>query len=337
MSRRDGSLLAAWLAAAAAIWLAAGSAGAHPLAPALLELVETQPGGFDLVWKTPLQRPVGSDVRPELPGHCTATGPGAETRDGTSATLRQAFDCGRGLDGSRVAVRGLETTGTNALVRIALLDGRHFQAVLHAGAPELLVRERQTPLDVMADYGWLGVEHILSGLDHLVFVLGLVLLVPGARRLLYTVTAFTAGHSVTLSLAVLGYVSFPSAIVEIVIAMTILALALELARPASPRQGWMRRAPWLMAGSFGLLHGLGFAGALAEVGLPHEEIPAALFAFNLGIEAGQIAFVLGVVAARAALARPLARAPAWVLRAPVHAMGGLAVYWCLDRASGLLG
>jgi len=168
-------------------------------------------------------------------------------------------------------------------------------------------------------------------------VFGLVLLVSGARRLLYTVTAFTAGHSVTLSLAVLGYVSFPSALVEIVIAATILALALELARPASPRAGWMRRAPWAMAGSFGLLHGLGFAGALSEVGLPPEEIPAALFSFNVGIEVGQVAFVLVVVAARSALSAVIASAPAWAVRVPIHAIGGLAVYWCLDRASGLLG
>jgi hydrogenase/urease accessory protein HupE len=323
---------------AAALATIAGAAAAHPLAPALLELVETQPGRFDAVWKTPLARPVGSDVRPELPGHCTPAGPGEETRDDTAAMLRQSFDCGAtGLDGSRVAVRGLETSGTNALVRVALHDGRRFQAVLHAGAPELLVRERQTALDVMADYGLLGFEHILGGLDHLVFVFGLVLLVAGARRLLYTVTAFTAGHSVTLSLAVLGYVSFPSAIVELVIAATILALALELAREAPPRPSWMRRAPWAMAFAFGLLHGLGFAGALAEVGLPHEEIPAALFSFNVGIEVGQVAFVLVVVALRTALSRALESVPAWALRAPVLAMGGLAVYWCLDRASGLVG
>jgi hydrogenase/urease accessory protein HupE len=326
------------LAASAALALAAGSARAHPLAPALLELVETQPGRFDVVWKMPLQQPVGSDVQPELPAHCTAAGSGAETRDDASATLRQTFDCGeRGLDGSNVAVRGLETSGTNALLRIELLDGRRFQAVLHSGAPALLVRARQSALDVMADYGMLGIEHILTGLDHLVFVFGLVLLVSGGRRLLYTVTAFTAGHSVTLSLAVLGYVSFPTALVEIVIAGTILALALELARPEPPQSTWMRRAPWAMAASFGLLHGLGFAGALAQVGLPHEEIPAALFSFNVGIELGQIAFVLGVIGVRTALAGTLARAPAWALRAPVYAMGGLAVYWCLDRASGLLG
>jgi hydrogenase/urease accessory protein HupE len=324
------------LAGVAAVALVVAAAAAHPLAPALLELVETRPGRFDVVWKTPLQRPVGSDVRPEFPTHCAAAGPGADTRDATSATLRQTLDCGtRGLDGSRVAVRGLETSGTNALLRIALLDGRRFQAVLHAGAPELEVRARQSALDVMADYGSLGVEHILGGLDHLVFVFGLLLLVSGARRLLYTVTAFTAGHSVTLSLAVLGYVSFPSALVEIAIAVTILALALELAREAPPQPGWMRRAPWAMAFAFGLLHGLGFAGALAEVGLPHEEIPAALLSFNLGIELGQVAFVLAVVAARSVFARAIARAPAWALRAPVHGMGGLAVYWCLDRASGL--
>ena len=332
MRRAGRALLAATVVA-----LASGPLNAHRLAPALLELVEQAPGRFEMVWKTPLQQPVGSSVRPELPESCQSVGFGDATREDTGLVLRQVVDCGEaGLVGQSVAVRGLETSGTNALVRIVLLDGRRVQAVLHARDPELRISERQGALEVARDYSGLGTLHILGGLDHLLFIFGLVLLVSGRRQLVYTVTSFTLGHSVTLSLAALGYVAFPTALVEVVIAATILALALELARPATTKPGWMRRAPWAMAFGFGLLHGLGFAGALADVGLPAEEIPAALLAFNLGIEVGQMAFVLAVLAARRVLGGVIDAAPTWALRAPVYGMGGLAVYWCLDRGAALL-
>jgi hypothetical protein len=169
----------------------------------------------------------------------------------------------------------------------------------------------------------------------LLFVFGLLLLADGTRRLVATVTAFTIGHSITLSLAALGVVRFPSAFIEVVIAGTILLLALELARPDARPDNALRRRPWLVACAFGLLHGFGFAGALAEIGLPEDEIPMALFSFNVGIELGQLAFVVVVLVARALVAPRVARAPAWVLRAPVTAMGALASYWCFDRAAGL--
>jgi hypothetical protein len=159
--------------------------------------------------------------------------------------------------------------------------------------------------------------------------------VDGGRRLTYTVTAFTAGHSVTLSLAVLGFVAFPTSLVEVVIAATILAVGVELAREQD-RPTLMRRWPWVMAGSFGLLHGLGFAGALAEIGLPAGEIPLALLAFNVGIEIGQLLFV-GVVIAGRRLLQPLLRAgPALLSRVPAYGIGGLAAYWCFERAAALL-
>jgi len=186
---------------------------------------------------------------------------------------------------------------------------------------------------VLRDYVRLGVHHIATGFDHLLFVFGLVLLANGTRRLLWTVTAFTAGHSVTLSLATLGVVRFPTAPIELAIAATILVLALELAQERS--ESWLRRRPWAVAFAFGLLHGFGFAGALAEVGLPQEEIPVALLAFNLGIELGQLAFVACVLALRSLVAPALAGAPAWLRNAPVTVMGALAVYWCLDRGARL--
>jgi len=327
---------ALWLAAPfAAVVLAVPAAG-HRLAPSLLELREVGNGQVTVLWKTPLQRPVGSDLEPVLPAHCDATETPTATPDATSLTLRWSVRCGeRGLVDSEVAVRGLETSGTNALVRISLADGRNVRVVLHADAPSMSVPERQSRIEVAEGYARLGVDHILTGFDHLLFVLGLVLLVSGRRLLLYTITSFTLGHSVTLSLAALGFVRFPQAPIEVVIAATIAILAAELARGAQAGPTPMRRFPWVMAFLFGLLHGLGFAGALAEIGLPDGEIPLALLSFNLGIEAGQLVFVAAVLAVRALTRPAIDRAPAWLVRVPAYGMGGLAVFWVLDRTAAL--
>ena len=329
-----------WLLRAALLGLlllVAFPALSHRLAPSLFELrPAVEEGQFSVRWKTPLQRPAGVDIDPVLPAHCESISSPQAVPEATSVTLMWTVDCGgQGLVGSDLTVTGLAASATNALVNIQLPDGRRFRAVIHGDEPVFTVPERQSPWQVARDYCLLGFEHILSGFDHLLFVLGLILLVSGARMLLYTVTSFTLGHSVTLSLASLGFVRFPSALVEIVIAATIVALAAEVARPPQEKVSLMRRFPWAMAFGFGLLHGLGFAGALAEIGLPQEEIPLALFTFNVGIELGQLAFVAVILVLRLLLAGPIARAPAWLVRVPVYGMGTLAVYWCLDRASGL--
>ena len=327
------------LAAALAAFVAEPAA-AHRLAPSLLSIDEAADGAIAVTFKMARQQPGGGEVAPELPERCAPSERPRVEADEQSVTVRWTARCGEaGLVGTRIGVLGLAETGTNALLRIALRDGRRVQAVLHAGAPSLVVPERESALAVFRDYVRLGVHHIITGFDHLLFVFGLVLLARGTRRLLWTVTAFTAGHSVTLSLAALGVVRFPTAPIEVAIAVTILTLALELARAPSDdrsaRESPLRRRPWAVAFAFGLLHGFGFAGALAEVGLPQEEIPVALFSFNVGIELGQVGFVAAVLALRRLLAPALAGAPGWLARAPVTAMGALAVYWCLDRATGL--
>jgi hypothetical protein len=329
----------ALLRAALACWallLLALPVAAHRLAPSLIELRPAEEGLYNVRWKTPLQRPAGVDIDPVLPAHCERRSSPSAQPDAASVTLLWTVDCGeQGLIGSELSVTGLVESATNALVNVELPDGRKFRTVLHADKPSFVVPERQSGWDVARDYGTLGFEHILSGFDHLLFVLGLVLLVSGRRLLLYTVTSFTVGHSVTLSLAALGFVRFPSTLVEVVIAGTIVALAAELGRPARPKPTLMRRFPWVMAFSFGLLHGLGFAGALSEIGLPQEEIPLALFTFNVGIEIGQLAFVVVVLVLRVLWSSRLAAAPPWLVQVPVYGMGSIAVYWCLDRASGL--
>jgi hydrogenase/urease accessory protein HupE len=314
-----------------------GVAEAHRLAPSLLALEERATGGpLDVLWKTPLQRPAGVELVPELPDDCRIEGASRPGVDGSAATLRFQLACPGGPVGRRFGVGGLGPSRTEAVVRVALADGRRFQTVLRGDDPPFLVPERQRPLDVLGAYLGLGFRHILEGLDHLLFVLGLVLLVTPLRRLVWTVTAFTVGHSVTLSLAALGFVGLPQGPVEVAIAFSILVLAVEIAGQDPERPTRLARFPWLVAGLFGLLHGLGFAGALREVGLPQEEIPLALFAFNVGIELGQLAFVVVVLAVLAATRPWRSAAPAWLARAPAYGIGSLAAYWCIARTAGLL-
>lgn len=311
------------------------NAAAHPLAPSLLELREAEPGIFDVTWKTSLLQPTGADLEPELPENCKQISDAEAEREASGISVRWKVDCGAGgIVGQPLRVLGLDRSRTDALVRVALADGRSVQTVLSGGEAAYVVPERQSRYQVILEYSALGVDHILTGFDHLLFVWGLMLLVADRRALVATITAFTLGHSVTLALAVFGYVAFPAGLVEFAIAFSILVLAAELASPKT--DGALRRRPALLAGVFGLLHGLGFAGALAEVGLPPEEIPLSLFAFNLGIEIGQLVFVFCVLLAGRVLRRVLVDAPGWVRAAPAYAIGSLAVFWCFERAQSLL-
>ncbi|HET9766993.1 MAG TPA: HupE/UreJ family protein [Thermoanaerobaculia bacterium] len=287
-----------------------------------------------MLWKRPLLLRVGVRLEPVLPGRCRPATPRIEAEEETALVARWTVDCGRGgLAGEKVAVRGLGEAGSDALVRIALADGGSFRAVLGPDASSFLLPSVQDRAGVAAAYLALGTEHLLTGWDHLAFLLGLVLLVGSRRRLLGTITAFTLGHSVTLSLAALSLVRLPPAPIEAAIALSILALAVELARRDRPTL--IGRRPWLMAAGFGLLHGLGFAGALAQVGLPPQEIPFALLSFNVGIELAQVGFVAAVIALGMALRPLLRRLPAWSTAVPTYAIGTLAACWVLERLAAI--
>lgn len=317
------------------VWAVAERGMAHPLNPALLELWETRGAAVEVLWRVPLSQPVNAPLHPMLPDGCREVSAPSFSQTAHSLTARWRLDCGwRSLVGARIGVQGLYERQTDALVRIHLADGRLIQAVLRGDSPFLTIPERAGPLAVVRDYLELGFEHILTGLDHLLFVLGLVLLVRGRRRLLWTVTAFTVGHSVTLSLAVLGVVRIPPAPVEALIACSIFVVGVELTREIPGRATSIRRFPWAMALAFGLLHGLGFAGALAQVGLPADEIPLALFSFNVGIEVGQLLFVGLVLSARVALGMLPVRWPQSSALIPGYAIGSLAVFWVLERVWG---
>ncbi len=325
------------LGLALALFLCALPADAHPMAPALLELREIGDGRVEVHWKTSRFRASGADLRPELPPRCTLIGAVVTTDEPSSRHERWTVDCGSdGLIGETVGVAGLSENRIDALLRVEFANGRPFRSVLRARSPRVVIPEKAESADVVSAYARMGGEHILSGPDHLLFVFGLVLLVSGLRQLLVTITSFTLAHSATLSLAALGIVQFPTGPIEVLIAASVLALAVELARREKEGALAPARLPWLMAGGFGLLHGFGFAGALAEAGLPHGEIPLALFAFNLGIELGQLAFVVIVLAGLRLLGPLLQRLPAWTARVPIYGMGSLAAFWCFDRASALL-
>ena len=330
--RRRAAFIAAWMPLLTAI-----GAAAHPLSPALLELTARPGGGvFDVVWKTSVLRVPGSDLQPRLPDHCRETESMRVEEAADRLVRRWAVDCGEpGLVGASVGFDGLGPARIDALVRVILPDGRLVRGVVRADQPALAVPEAAQSGAVFADYLRLGFDHILGGLDHLLFVFGLLLLVEGTPLLIKTVTAFTVGHSVTLSLAALGMVRYPTRPIELIIALSVFLVAVELTRPAT-RHSLMRRRPWAIAMGFGLLHGLGFAGALAEVGLPAGEIPVALLSFNVGIELGQVAFVLVILAAQRLL-RPLIDAlPRWAELAPLYAMGSLAAFWCFERLAAVL-
>lgn len=307
---------------------------AHPLAPALLELSEDTAGAVAVRWKTSLWKPSGMVLEPQLPPNCKALTQPEVRIDEVSMTAVWTADCGAGgLAGTAVAVRGAESSATDTVLRIRLRDGRVLQEILRGGQARYEVPRRARRGTVISDYLALGVHHISGGADHLLFVFGLLVLVPSWWSLTKTVTAFTAGHSVTLTLAALGYARLPAEPIEVVIAATILALAVELARPSSSSTRWR---PWAMAFLFGLLHGLGFAGALAEIGLPAGEIPAALLAFNAGIEIGQLAFIGAVLSLLALARRMRIPAPRLLRQVSAYGMGCLSVFWLLQRVEAWL-
>jgi hydrogenase/urease accessory protein HupE len=254
------------------------------------------------------------------------------TAQADSAVIeRGRIRCDKPLAGSRILISGLEATQTDVLVRVEGADGAVETERLTPAQPGFNVPARPSRLAVLWTYFQLGVEHILTGVDHLLFLLCLVLLVRDLRMLLATVTAFTVAHSITLAAATLGFVNVRSVPVEATIALSIVFLASELLRDPAQRSVITQYYPWLVAFSFGLLHGLGFAGALSEVGLPQGEIPLALFSFNLGVECGQLAFIATALSVIYLARFALRHSPVWAPRVAAYAIGCIASYWVFER------
>jgi hydrogenase/urease accessory protein HupE len=327
--------VAARLAAqVAALLLVTTGALSHPLAPSLLELRELDPGRLAVRWKTPALAARGAVPRPVLPDGCAPEAEPDWTREGTGVVQRFVARCvAPDLVGRVVGVDGLGASRTDALLRVELADGRAFREVLSGDRARFEIPVREQPLRVASGYVGLGVEHILGGLDHLAFVFGLLLLVGPGRALFWTITAFTLGHSATLSLAALGFVALPSRPIEVGIAASIVVLGVELVRQQGGAPLTAAAAP-AGAAVFGLLHGLGFASALTDVGLPAEAIPLALFSFNLGVELGQLAFVASVLVLGALLRPALGMLPSRARWLAPYGVGSFGAFLLFDRLLG---
>jgi len=308
-------------------------ATAHEVRPGYLELVETEVDTFAVTWKVPLFRDAPLYIRPVLPSGVEAMTP-VTTRAVRGAELKKwSFRLEGGLAGQTVAIRDLDKTLTDVLVRVQWLDGSSHTTRLTPTNIEGTIPEKPTWRGVAASYFVLGVEHILGGIDHLLFVLALLLIVQGVRLLVETITAFTIAHSITLALATLGFVQVPSAPVEAIIALSIVFVAAEILHGRAGRPGLTGRYPWVVAFTFGLLHGFGFAGALADVGLPQSAIPLALLFFNVGVEAGQLLFVAGALVVLAVLVRIRVPWPEWSRAFPPYAIGSVAMFWVIQRVA----
>ena len=305
---------------------------AHEVRPAYLRIQQTAPDQFDLLWRVPPRGDLRLGIYVRLPEHCEETGETLAWLDEGTCVERWSAVCPGGISEQRVEITGLSSTVIDALARVERLDGTTQVARLTPAEPGFEVTESESWGQVARTYTLLGIEHILLGIDHLLFVLALLMLVANVRTLVWTITSFTLAHSLTLAAATLGWVHVPQAPVEAVIALSILFVATEIVHWRQGRPGITRRWPWLVAFTFGLLHGFGFAGALSEIGLPEHAIPLALLFFNVGVEAGQLLFITAVFGISMVLKR--INLPGWAWRVPVYAIGSLAAFWTIQRIVG---
>jgi hydrogenase/urease accessory protein HupE len=309
----------------------------HEVRPGYLEIGQTGEETFDVYFKVPARGDLRLSLYARLPERCQARTP-VRTRAEAGAFIdRWSVTCTGGLVGETIRIEGLSATLTDVLVRLERADGTTQIARLTPDTPSFVVEAIPSAWSVAGTYLALGVEHILLGIDHLLFVLALLLLVEGWRRLVATITSFTVAHSITLAGASLGLVHIPQRPVEAVIALSIVFVAAEIVHHRQGRPSLARSQPWIVAFSFGLLHGLGFAGALSEIGLPEQSIPLALLFFNVGVEIGQLLFIAAMLALGAMATRAFSSVrPAWAWQTvSAYGIGAVAAFWTLERVVGL--
>ena len=311
----------------------AAPARADELRPGYLELTQRDAARWDLIWKAPVLGGLATRSRPALPAFCKVT-PGPVRLERAALVAIARLDCARPLDRASVGLAGMETSFTDALLRVAPL-GRPVQAErLTPDRPMVTIKAVPDRWQVARTYALLGVQHILTGYDHLLFVVALVLLLARGWVVVRAATAFTVAHSLTLAGTTLGLFGLAQAPVEALIALSIVFLSVEIVKQTDGTQRLSERIPWVVAFLFGLLHGFGFAGALREIGLPEGDIPMALLTFNLGVEAGQLVIIaacLGLIAVLRRFAQPALR-PATVFA--TYGIGTIASFWFIERLIG---
>lgn len=318
---------------------AAAPAWSHALDPGFLSMQETGESVWRVFFRRPdvLGRPMELDA--VLPENCEARRSGAPVYDGQAWGASWITTCEGGIAGRELVIEGLDNTNTDTLIRIQPLEGQMITTRLTASEISMVIPADPSLGEVFSSYIALGMEHILVGIDHLMFVFALLLLIRSPGKLIGAVTAFTVAHSITLALAAFQVIRIPGPPVEAVIALSIVFLCIEIIKSRDGEERLSERYPWMVSFSFGLLHGLGFAGVLIEIGLPQDDVPAALLAFNIGVEAGQLAFIAAVLAAGWALRRAMvSRGGNELLMnrvTPVmaYAVGGIATYWLAERIS----
>ena len=306
----------------------------HELRPAYLQVRETAAESYDVFWKVPGR---GETLRlglyVQVPDGCNNVSEPRGFFADNAFIERWSMHCPGGLTGRRIRIIGLAATLTDVLVRLERLDASAQVTRLMPSEPSFVVEAAPGAMQVALTYLKLGIEHILTGIDHLLFVLALIIITRGGWKLIKTVTAFTVSHSVTLTAATLGYVHIPQRPVEAVIALSIVFVAGEILSGYRGRTGITANSPWIVAFTFGLLHGLGFAGGLSEVGLPPGHIPTALLFFSAGVETGHLLFVAAVLGLFALGKRIWGSAPRWAELAPTYAIGGVAMFWVIQRVA----
>jgi len=322
-------------ALALALWPV--EARGHEARPGVLELRETGPETHSFFWKRPTGGEVEILIAPRFPEACRLAMPERQEVTPGALIARGTLTCPGGLAGKTIEIAGLETTITDVLVRLQHADGRLESHLLRPVNPRVTLGAVTSATQRALGYVQLGVQHILLGVDHLLFVLGLLLIVSDRWMLVKTITSFTVAHSLTLAIATLGYASAPLPPLNAAIALSILFLGPEIVRTWRGQTSFTIRHPWVVAFAFGLLHGFGFASGLTAMGLPKAEIPLALLLFNVGVELGQVAFVLLVILLERSFHVLEVRWPRLVAQLPGYAVGSLGAYWTIQRTLMLLG
>ena len=307
-------------------------ASADVINPSLLNIKENKLGWYDVTWKIPRMNDSTLAIYAHLPQSFELIGtPLGRVVPGAYVETSRYKTKGTPILGEKISVTGLEATQSKVLMRLELNDGSVFSSILKPSASTYTIPLKASKLDVALEYWEMGTIHILEGVDHLLFVFALLLIVVGFKPLIKAITAFTVAHSITLVLTTLGVLSLPSAPTEAIISLSIMFLAAEIIHKYRGQISLTERYPWVVAFIFGLFHGLGFAGALAEIGIPEHEVPLSLLMFNVGVETGQLLFIMAVLAIITLLRHLPLKIPQRASLIMPYAIGTIAAFWTIER------